>query len=58
MQLSRAESFSDWLLSASVYIFNMAYHYSGDAFHSIKAVVSQVGALLLLNKYITATQWG
>ena len=25
---------------------------------AIKAVVSQVGALLLLNKYITATQWG
>ena len=29
-----------------------------SSFHSIKAVVSQVGALLLLNKYITATQLG
>jgi len=27
-----------------------------SSFHSIKAVVSPVGALLLLNKYITATQ--
>jgi len=29
-----------------------------SAFHSIKAVVSQVGALLLLNKYIIATPSG